>query len=82
MSTTVNAEVDNTYVYITLFLLYLGLFVVIFRRLKHTPDPPQQYYHPLYQWYAKKETNISDWFNWYYFDSKRRDNLFPTYQNI
>lgn len=75
-------EIDNQYSNIILFILYLGIFIYIFKRLKPEPEEPLKYYHPLDQWWRRKETSISPWYQDHYFDSKRHDNLFPTYQNI
>jgi hypothetical protein len=72
----------NTLVNITLFLLYLGLFIYIFRRLQPEPEQPLKFYHPFDQWWRRKETNIGPWYQDHFFDSKRRDNLYPTYQTI
>jgi hypothetical protein len=68
--------------YIGLLILYLSILTLTIRLMKYTPDPSLQYYHPFNQWWRRKETNLSNWYQDHFFDSKRRDNLFPTYQNI
>jgi len=76
--------VENDYIKILLFTLYLTLFFIIYRYIESlfvTPKP-YVYGHPFDQWWKKKETNISPWYQDHLFDSKRNDNKFPTYQNI
>lgn len=67
-----------------LLILYFTLFILVFKYINSLfiTSPPPKYYHPFDQWWRRKETNISPWYQDHFFDSKRRDNLFPTYQNI
>jgi hypothetical protein len=75
---------EKNYVKVLLIISYFILFVVTFKYINSlfTPKKPYVYGHPFDQWWRRKETNISNWYQDHYFDSKRRDNLFPTYQNI
>lgn len=73
---------ENPWINIPLFIGYLALIVYIFNKFRLKPDPPLKYYHPFDQWWRRKETSISPWYQDHFFDSKRRDNLYPTYQNI
>jgi hypothetical protein len=75
-------EVDNQYTNVLLFFGFLALFVYIFRQLQYAPEEPYEFHHPFDQWWRRKDTSISPWYQDHFFDSKRRDNLFPTYQTI
>lgn len=70
--------------YILLFTFYVFIFVHTIQSIRNLfiqpPDPI--YYHPFDQWRRRKENYISPWYQDYLFDSKRSDNLFPSYQNI
>jgi len=76
------SAIDDPTTNVILFVLYISIFIYIFRRLKYTPGPPPKYYHPFDKWWRQKETSISPWYQDHLFDAKRNDNLFPTYQNI
>lgn len=76
--------IDNDFVKLLLLLFYLALFIVVYKYIDYhfRLNPPYVYYHPFDQWWRKKETNISPWYQDHFFDSKRWDNKFPTYQTI
>lgn len=75
-------DIRNQYHNILLFVIVMGFVVYIFKKLEMKQDEPLKYYHLFDQWWRRKETSISPWYQDHFFDSKRRDNLFPTYQNI
>jgi hypothetical protein len=68
---------------ILLFGVYIIVLVYVFYRMT-VPETNQQltFYHPFDEWWRRGNTSISPWYQDHLFDSKRRDNLFPTYQTI
>lgn len=76
--------IEKDYIKILLLTFYLALFFATYKYIDNmfVPDKPYVYSHPFDQWWRKKETNISPWYQDHFFDSKRWDNKFPTYQNI
>ena len=76
--------IKNNYYLLLLCTLYLILFFYVILKIKSSFKDETQivYSHPFNQWWLRKETNISPWYQDHLFDEKRNDNLFPSYQNI
>lgn len=78
-----NKIIEKDYIKIILLAFCFALFLLTYKYINSLfTNNYYVYYHPFDQWWRRKETNISPWYQDHFFDSKRRDNLFPTYQNI
>jgi len=79
-----NYIIENKYIQLLLVLFYFISLSLIYKYINSmfVHQNPYVYNHPFNQWWKRKETSMSSWYQDHFFDSKRPDNLFPTYQNI
>ena len=66
-----------------LYVLFLFIMIIAIHKIINSmfvPIKKPVYYHPFDKWW--RTDKIPPWYQDYLFDEKRKDNLFPSYQNI